>query len=211
MNEENAKLQKVVRSCKAAKTVSTILFFITMVATTICLITGIVMIANHEKFDAEFNQSIAEGKISIRPDGGFKVNFGSVDVAEFDENDVKAALPASQKITSDIPALQEFFDENSDSYSVVYGFYLLGMTVMIAILTVAMFLFRSVFTIILEEGNPFSDKVIKRILISMIIISVVLIFTSGVGFGVLGGFLTWVIYTILDYGRSLKTLSDETL
>ena len=82
---------------------------------------------------------------------------------------------------------------------------------MIAILTVAMFLFRSVFTIILEEGNPFSDKVIKRILISMIIISVVLIFTSGVGFGVLGGFLTWVIYTILDYGRSLKTLSDETL
>ncbi len=212
MNEENAKLQKVQRSCKAAQIVSTILFFVSMVATVICLVTGIVMIANHEEFDQQMNQAISEGKVIRQPDGGLKLNLGPVQVAEFGEKDLSnTPHPTSQNLTSDIPALQEFFEENGDSYSVLYGFYLLFMTVITAILTVAMHLFRSIFAIILKEGNPFCKKVMKRVLISMIIISVVIGCTAGVGFGILCGFLTWVFYTILDYGRSLKTLSDETL
>lgn len=212
MNEENTKLQKVVKSCKAAKIVSTILFFAAMVGCTISLITGIVMIANHENFDEQMNRAVAEGKVITQPGGGFKLNVGPFQVAEIDKPVVsESGHPLSDNLNSDIPALQQFIDKNGDSYSVLYGFYLLFISFMIAVLTVAMSLLRSVFDIILKEGNPFADKVVKRILVSMIFVSVVLAFTAGIGFGVLGGFLSWVIYTILDYGRSLKTLSDETL
>ena len=211
MNEENIKLQRVQRSCKVAQKVSFILFMITMVSCVICLITGIVMIANHENFDAQINQASNEGKIVQYPDGGIKLNLGPVNVADIDKNDIEKTQNFTNNLHSDIPALQEFFEENQNSLSLMYGFYLLGMTLMIAILTVALYLFYTIFSMILKEGNPFADKVMKRILVSMIIISVVLALTAGIGFGALCGFLTWVIYTILDYGRSLKTLSDETL
>ena len=187
MSTENEKLSRVKTSCKAASIVSKILFMICIVGTTVTLVTSIVMFFNREKFDNEFETANEEN---------FLGSMGNVAVGN---------------IQSDVPALEKFLEENSDSPSLAIAIYLLPMSLGCAMLSVAMYFFSSIFNIILKEGNPFDDKVIKRVLISMILLTAVLAFSAGGGFAVLGGLVTWVIYTILDYGRVLKIQSDETL
>ena len=118
---------------------------------------------------------------------------------------------ATEKIDSDVPALKAFFEENADSPSLFLGFYITLMSSVFIVSAVAFFFITSVFDIVVKEGNPFTGKVIKRTLIAMIILTVIVGSNGGLGFGILMGFLTWVIYTILDYGRVLQIQSDETL
>ena len=213
MNEENIKLQRVQKSSKAASIVSKILFILCMVATVLALLTGILMIANRESIDKQILESAKQGQ-SVNASGRVDLKLGPVQFASVTPEDLEngnLANAVAGDLTSDIPALQTFFDENKDSFSVVYGVYCLGMSLAIAVLTLALYFIHSAFSVINKEGNPFADKVLKKILVSMIAISVALAFTAGMGFGILGGFLTWVIYTILDYGRTLKIQSDETL
>ena len=68
-----------------------------------------------------------------------------------------------------------------------------------------------VFKIIEEEETPFSDKVLKNLLVSLLIIDVIVAMSAGIGFGALAGLITWALYTIMDYGRTLQIQSDETL
>ena len=203
MNEENAKLAKVQKSCKAAKIVSKILLIFAIVGCTIAIVTGIVFFFGRDKFDPQILSGSGEVKINQQ------LRIGGVVFAEF--NDGEFTIPESMKMTSSVPALQQFFDENGNSPSLYISFYLIFVGIMVAIVAVVLAILSSVFDIILKEGNPFADKAIKRILISMIILCGVLALTTGGGFALLGAFLTWVIYTILDYGRVLKKQSDETL
>ena len=210
MNEENIKLQKVRKSCKAANIVARILMILTIVGCTIAIITGIIMFVNHDYFDDQINRAIAEGNSVKGVDNKVNIKFGPFTVASLTPEELSNVLP-KDKLTSDIPALENYFRENEDSYSLLYGVYLFGVGLVIGILAFALSIIASMFTVILKEGNPFSDKVVKKMLVSMIIISVVLGLTTGLGFGVIGGFITWVVYTIMDYGRTLKIQSDETL
>ena len=82
---------------------------------------------------------------------------------------------------------------------------------MIAVCAVLMKLISGTFAIIEKEDNPFTDKVIKRVTVVMIIVSAFLFFTAGASFGILGGLVTLVVYSILDYGKTLQIQSDETL
>lgn len=213
MNEENIKLQRVQRSSKVASIISRILFIICMVATNLALLTGIIMITNREAIDQQILES-AKNPENMAPNARIKLSLGPVQFASVTREDLESGNLASTvtgNLTSDIPAVQKFFDDNKNSLSLAYGLYCIVMAFAIAILTLALFFIYSAFNVINKEGNPFADKVIKKILVSMIAISVALALSAGVGFGVLGGFLTWVIYTILDYGRTLKIQADETL
>ncbi|MCR4815502.1 MAG: hypothetical protein K5879_11835 [Lachnospiraceae bacterium] len=215
MNEENIKLRRVQKSCKAASIISKILFFCCMAGCGLALITGIVMIVNRESIDRQIEESAQQAKTEAKlPDEKVDIKMGPVTVASVTAEDIengKLATAVSGRMTSDIPQVQEFFNENENSLSLVYGLYCITMSFMIGILTFALYFIHSAFAIIVKEGNPFADRVIKRILVSFIVISVVLAGTAGLGFGVLGGFLAWVVYTIMDYGRTLKIQSDETL
>ena len=215
MNEENIKLQRVQKSSKIAAVISKILFICTMVACGLALITGIVMIANRDNIDRQIQESAENAKTEAKlPGEKVDIKMGPVTVASVTAEDIedgKLATAVAGRMTSDVPAVQEFFNENDNSLSLVYGLYCIVMSFMIAILSVALYFIHSAFAIIVKEGNPFADKVLKKILVSFIGISVVLAFAAGFGFGVLGGFLTWVVYTIMDYGRTLKIQSDETL
>lgn len=202
MNEESKKLANVKKSCKGAKIVSKIILVFLIIATVATLVTGIVLIAGRKKFDDDIAKTDPSGttfdvELSVGP-----INLGSFEDGEFVAND---------PLTSDVPAIEKFFEENSNSPSLILGFYLILISSVTAVSAVAFFLITSVFDIILKEGNPFADKAVKRTLIAMIILTVCAASTAGLGFGVLLGFLTWVIYTIMDYGRALKLLSDETL
>ena len=202
MNEENKKLLNVQRSCKGAKIVSKIIVIAFIVATVLSLVSSIVLIAGRKKYDQQMINSAQEGH-------GFntQIKFGPIVVADIVDGEVQL----KDTMDSDVPAVQEFFDENADSPSLLIGLYLILISVMLAFVSVAFTLISSVFDIILKEGNPFTDKAINRTLLAMIIICILLASTSGIGFGILGGFLTWVVYTIMDYGRVLKIQADETL
>ena len=110
---------------------------------------------------------------------------------------------------SDVPAIQEKFDEGSISF--VFGLYLFIVFGILVFTAIVLALFYSVFDIIVKEETPFSDKVIRRLLISLILVDLILGGTIGWGFTILGGFVTWAIITIMQYGKELQIQSDETL
>ena len=114
-----------------------------------------------------------------------------------------------KKWHSDVPALQKILDEQP--YSITYGTYCFIMSVACAVVTVMLKFIGSVFELIIKEDTPFTDKVIKRVVIVMIVLSAVMLFTMSAGFAALGGITTWVVYTIMDYGKTLQIQSDETL
>ena len=203
VNEENVKLENVIKSCKAAKVCSKIFFICFMVATVLTFISGIVLIANRKNMDEKIKESVTNSNVSK------DISIGSFKFGTIDDGDIKVA--ESLKLESSIPALNEFFDENADSSSLVIGMYCLLVAVICFVMTFAIWTISTVFETILKEGNPFADKVLKRILTSMIILTVILALTSGMGFAILLGLVTWAVYTIMDYGRLLKIQSDETL
>ena len=196
MNEENVKLAKIKKSCKTGKVVSVILCIIAIVGCVTSLIGGISILAMGKEFDTTITQAIEDGKIttgdSIGSVKGININIGD---------------PST--LHSDIPAVQEAIDDHP--YSIMYGSYVLTMSLITAVAAVMMKLISSVFGLIEKEDTPFSDKVIKRVTIVMIVVSGVLLMTSGAALGILGALITWVVYTIMDYGKTLQIQSDETL
>lgn len=202
MNEESKKLKNIRTSCKAAKIVSKIIMIALIVGTVLTILSGIVLIAGRQNMDDKIREAASSGqKITVEMKVGPFV-FGRFVDGEF---------IATEKIDSDIPALKAFFDENADSPSLLMGFYAILIGFVLAVSSVAFFFITSIFDIVVKEGNPFTSKVIKRTLIAMIILTLIVGSNGGLGFGILMGFLTWVIYTILDYGRVLQIQSDETL
>ena len=69
----------------------------------------------------------------------------------------------------------------------------------------------SVFGLIETEETPFTDKVIKRITIVLGVLSFLLLATCGSALGIISGLVTWVVYNVLDYGKTLQIQADETL
>jgi len=202
MNEESKKLKNIRTSCKAAKIVSRIILIALIVAAVLSIVSGIVLLANRKNMDEKILQAAASGqKINV------DMKFGPFVFGRF----VDGEFVATEKIDSDVPALKAFFEENADSPSLFLGFYITLMSSIFIVSAVAFFFITSVFDIVVKEGNPFTGKVIKRTLIAMIILTLIVGSNGGLGFGILMGFLTWVIYTILDYGRVLQIQSDETL
>ena len=185
MSKENEKLLAVKKSCKGVKIVSLILLITTIVATILALASGIIM-----------KQAQAEGNTDV------DIMYQGMKIGRVD-------LPDPDNWHSDVPAIQEKFDEGSISF--VFGLYLFIVFGILVFTAIVLALFYSVFDIIVKEETPFSDKVIRRLLISLILVDLILGGTIGWGFTILGGFVTWAIITIMQYGKELQIQSDETL
>ena len=222
MNEENTKLARIQKSTKIANVISRIFMIFAIVGCTICVIIGVLFLTNPDKYDKMIEKELATKdeyiyidedededaanavEYEIQLEDNHRIKLVNVDIDDIEKL-------KNTELESSVPALQNYFDEHEGSISLSLGLYILLAGVACGVLAASLGLISSVFAIILKEGNPFSDKVMKRVVIAMIILSVVIALTSGFGFAILLGFITWVIYTILDYGRTLKTLSDETL
>ena len=199
MNEENVKLAQIQKSCKAAKIVSKIFMVAAIVGCILSLASSILIFTNMDKYDEVFNSE----------DVTMRVGVGNFYFTSFEHSDVESIL--NEEMTSDVPEVQAYFDENQHSGALRMGFFLIIITVYCASLAVVMGFIASIFSTILKEGNPFSDKVLKKVLVSMIIITVIIGASNGLGMCLVLALVTWVVYTILDYGRTLQKLSDETL
>ena len=199
MNEENVKLAQIQKSCKAAKIVSKIFMVAAIVGCILSLVSSILVFTNMDKYDEVFNSE----------DVTMRVGVGNFYFASFEDSDVESIL--NEEMTSDVPEVQAYFDEHQHSGALRMGFFLIIIAVYCASLAVVMGFIASIFSTVLKEGNPFSDKVLKKVLVSMIIITIIIGASNGLGMCLVLALVTWVVYTILDYGRTLQKLSDETL
>ncbi len=199
MNEENVKLAQIQKSCKAAKIVSKIFMIAAIVGLVISIGAAILLFTNQKEYDQYLNTDQVTYKIGV----------GNVYFAGLSNNEVNSIL--NDEMTSDVPQVQEYFDENAGSASLKMGFWMIIIAGYCLSLAVVMGFIASIFNTILKEGNPFSDKVLKKVLVSMIIVTVIVGAANGLGMCLVFALITWVVYTILDYGRTLQKLSDETL
>ena len=197
MNEENVKLAKIKKSCHAGKIVSVILCIVAIVGCVSAMIGGIAIVSMGSKFDTEINRLIEEGKINSEGDAIGKVRAIDINIGSVDN------------LHSDIPALQKAIDDHP--YAVKYSMICFAAAATCAIAAILMKLVSSVFGLIQKEDSPFTAKVIRRVTIALGAVTVVLFFTSGMAFGLLGALVTWVVYTVMDYGKTLQIQSDETL
>ena len=196
MNEENIKLAKIKKSCKFGKKVATILCIIAIVGCVCSMVAGIALLVNSERFEPEFVKYVDEGKIDTS-NGIGKVS--GISIQGINVNDWKSDIPALQKALTERP------------YTTVYGIYCIIVSLSVAVCSVMIKLLSSVFELIEKEDTPFTDAVIKRVTVVMIVISGFLLLTAGAAFGILGGLVTWVVHTVMDYGKTLQIQSDETL
>ena len=197
MNEENVKIAKIKKSCHTGKIVSNVLCIFFVIGFVAAVIGGIMILAEGKKFDERIQLTEDMGYIDSADRIGsarlFNINIGIV----------------PENIESDIPAIQEAL--NDHPRSVMWGSYMLIMGLAFAVVAVLSKIVSSIFALIEKENTPFNDKVKKRVTIAMIITTVILFLTTGTPFGVLFILLTWVVRSILEYGKTLQIESDETL
>ena len=197
MNEENVKIGRIKKSCHAGKIVSNILCIFFAIGFLASVIGGAMTFAEGKEFDERIQLSEERGYIDNADRIGaarlFNINLGIV----------------PENIESDIPAVQEALADHPRS--VMWGSYMLILGLAFAVVAVLSKLVSSIFSLIEKETTPFSDRVKKRVTIAMIITTVILFLTTGTPFGLLFILLTWVVRSVLEYGKTLQIESDETL
>ena len=197
MNDQDKKIAKIKNNCRIGKVIATIMCIICICGCVLSAIGGIAMYANSEEWEPKIEQAIEEGKIDTD-----KVSIGTAKMFHIEGID-------PDDWESDVPAIQEALTNRP--YTTIYGGYCFGIAAVISGCAVLMKLISGTFAIIEKEDNPFTDKVSKRVTVVMIIVSAFLFFTAGASFGILGGLVTLVVCSILDYGKTLQIQSDETL
>lgn len=228
MNEEITKLAKVKKSCKAGRILTKILMIISIVAVVLSLVSGIGIIAAGEKFDHALFEGT--GNPNYLEEGAKVIPFGvKLSVQYIGDEDVVInvdELSAPEYLSDRGPDIDSNSLVESGAYHasrtallitnkltphMLYGLYLIFISVLCLAVVIVMHLLSSTFGIIEKEESPFSKKVIKRLTAIFTVISVVLLCTLGWGAGIIMGIITWALYTILDYGRILQIQADETL
>lgn len=197
MNDMNSKLLKIKKSCHTGKIVSSILTIVLIVGCVCSVIGGIALIATAQENEPRIQQLVEQGTIDPANNKVASVRMFSIESVDPEDWE------------SDIPAVQKELDEHP--YSFIYGMYLFMASGMLAVIAVLMKLVSGTFALIEKEENPFTDKVIKRVTIVLGVVSGLLLMSSGAGMALLGALVTWVVYTVLDYGRTLQIQADETL
>ena len=194
--EENAQITKIKKSCKVGKTVSKIMFIFCLIASISCLVAAIWIFSMGKDFDVQIQKAIDAGYVSTDS------SFGSV-------SGININLGDPSSLHSDIPSWQAAIDDHP--FCIMYSGWCLVLAFATAVAAVMMKLIEGVFELIIKEDSPFTDKVIKRVFIVMIVISGMALFTAGAAYGILGGIITWAVRAIMDYGKTLQIQSDETL
>ncbi len=197
MNEENVKIAKIKKSCRAGKIAATILTIFAIVVCVAGIAGSVIIFSMGRDFDDAVNKGIEKGTLTVEEMQVAGAKLVNINVGKADS------------IHSDIPALQSAIDDHP--YAFKYGTLCAIAAGVCAVVAVMLKLVESVFALIEKEDSPFTDKIIKRVTIVLGITSALLLLTSGAGFGVLCALVTWVVYTIMDYGKTLQIQTDETL
>ena len=196
MDEVNAKLNRIKKSCHAGKIVSNIMCIIAIIGLVASIAGSVIIFGMGKKFDDEVAKA-QDAKIVSTESKIFAAKMFDIDLGD----------PTS--VHSDIKAVQDLIDAHP--YSTVYGFFLAVSAVTLLIVVVLMKMVNRVFALIEESDTPFTSQIIKRVTVVLVMTSVILLMTGGVAMGGLGIIVTWAVRSIMDYGKTLQIQSDETL
>ena len=194
--EENVKLSKIKKSCGTGEKVTKAFFIIALVLSLLCLVATLMIACRSDAFEAWVQKGIESGIITTESSIGTASAFN-------------ISIMNPDNIQSDVQAIRDVLQTHP--YSLIFIIYSIAGFFILLVFAIMMKLVSRVFRIIKEEENPFTDKTIRCIVTVMIVASIVMFFTPGTVYGILGLVITWVVYTILDYGKTLQIQADETL
>ena len=185
MIEQNKKLETIKKRCVTSKKVISILQAIAIVGIVGSLIGAICCFTMKDTINNGIAESVAQGKTKIED---VKISNGLLSVAV---------------------NYEEFYKEgNYATPAAINCVIAIAITSMVCYL---LGLFKKIFENLINEDNPFSDKILNNLKNCFIIITVILTLSVGLGPGVIAGLLGWCIYSIFEYGKVLQTEVDETL
>lgn len=191
MNED-LKLEKIRKSCKTGKIITTILLIAAIVGFMVALILGISIL----NMGPQFDKAVKDSGGSLEA-GAYSYSLVNVDVSDF------------SGVSSDNPAIQARIDESP--MSVAFGVYLLVIALLVGLIALVLGAVLATFKKVEKAETPFCKPVKKQVVITLIIAAVAIGATIGVGFGLVVGIVTWLVSAIMDYGISLQQQYDETL
>lgn len=185
MDEQNTKLELVKKRCNTADKVVNILMVVAIVAAAVTLLAGLFMFAEADRVNPFLEQGIKDGSITIR------------DIADYDG------------------PFQFYFDLDDYTGPVNYAHYL-GFTILMAcvsciLVAVVLSFIRKIFICIREENNPFSDRCLKQLKTTFIVIAVAALISYSVVVAAVTAVILWCIYAVFQYGAALQMQVDETL
>lgn len=185
MIEQNKKLETIKKRCVTSKKVISILQVIAIIGIVASLIGAICCITMKDTINNGIAESVAQGKTKVED---VKISSGLLDIMINYEEFYKAGNYATPVTINCVIA-----------------------TVITSIVCYLLGLFKKIFDNLINEDNPFSDKILNNLKNCFIVMTVILTLSVGIGAGVIVGLLGWCIYSIFEYGKVLQTEVDETL
>ena len=183
MNQENNQLENVFKSCKTASKILQVLIIIVTVAMILCMVAAGGCFAFHKQI----------GQAMVDNPEVFNSTTFSVS-----EHGIQYTANASDMTSP------EDFGLSVASICLVGGISLIFVKIVLHMM-------RRIFSVILDSESPFSEKVIKTLRRSFILLTVYIGLTTGLGSAAFVGVFLWCIYKIFQYGASLQQQADETL
>ena len=198
MREQEQKLANVKKSCDVVRKVCKVFSIILIVATVLVLISAILMMTFRNDINSNlvFDQVTKEINIVGDTTGGFvtmeEINM-DIRTGIFSFNYDGSKLLSEGKIAE------------------LFALECVAVTIICAIMAGIFLTIQKTFELIKNSDTPFDEKVLKRLKVVFIAMTIVFLALSGIGTALISGVIFWSIYCILDYGYILQKESDETL
>lgn len=223
--DTNTKLVQVRKSCKVLEILFKVLKIICIVGACMCLIGSLVcgILSNKIiKFNKEAGNStnykiylhLFDNDIISYEDGKLEGPFAPALEKAFEER-IKDELGINGSVNLD-GVFEGEYGENA--VDLLNSFARIGMVlgmifaaIMSAAAAVVWWLIERIFKEIKESDSPFTESILKKLKVVFIIISILPLFTNGVGAAIVTALICWAIYCIIDYGYALQNEVDETL
>ena len=201
MREQEQKLANVRKSCDVARKVTKVFSILLIVATVLCLISGITVFAARDKINEHITvETFDDGILRFRIAGdGFDETSGYITMDDISSDGLIGVNFDLEKIASEGKVSQLLMGE-------CFGGFIVCM-----IMTAIFIMIQKAFILIKDSETPFHPAVLKRLKLVFVIISIAALLFSGLGTAVMCGIVSWCIYCILDYGFILQQEVDETL
>lgn len=187
MDNANEKLTRVKKSCRIGRTACNVLKIICLIGAIGALV-GFVMVM------------VARGQVNTD---------GYSSLIE-DEDPEVATWEISNDDLRSVGIFAELIPASADDLLKI-ALVSLFSAVTAGLAALLFHIFGQVFYAILNGESPFTEDILKKLKIDFILISLILLFSVGLGSAVVAAFLFWCLYNIFDYGCVLQRDADETL
>ncbi|MBP5701847.1 MAG: hypothetical protein J6W85_05365 [Lachnospiraceae bacterium] len=185
MNEQMKKLEAIKNRCHTASKVLGIIRGFVIFLTVIVLLAGILIFAKANVLNPELIWASEEGYFDLHSTIDYNGPFNFM-------------VDLSDRFGPENPAAPLWIT------CMIAGFTCLVVAVILTFI-------KKIFTSLETENTPFSEKCMKQIKVSFIVIGITSLMSMSLGVTIIVGLILYCIYSIFEYGAALQTEIDETL